>query len=411
MLQETGERQVKRNWAQVDFDHKMRYEFAASLVSDHDRIADIGCGIGYGSYFMATSTPCQSVLGVDIAEDAIEYAKAFYAHPNITFLRADAVELQEQITEKFDLITAFEVVEHIGNAREFLMQLAKMLNVNGIIVLSTPNESVLPFDQNTFRFHHRHYTLDELKELVYQADLNIIHCFSQNGTVVYDFSGNAMHVFVCQARGKPVKLTSTASIPDTPLNRMMACFERVDWLLEHVPQKNTRELMTQLEEITPTKPKLYHHLTIRKDAFFRKFNPTICLDNPNFSDVIGPLQEGTEITQKFPCDKDGFCAISVLPAIYEKKFVGRLIAALYNEKNDPIAFHIFSEIYDNSEITMYFLPIRDSAGKNFYLKLYLEELRDDSALTFYITEQTGGTALCKNEKQLENTLTYRMLFE
>ncbi len=411
MLQETGERQVKTSWAQVDFDHKMRYEFAASLVCDHARIADVGCGIGYGSYFMATSTPCQSVLGVDISEEAIEYAKTFYAHQNITFLRADAVELQEQITEKFDLITAFEVVEHIENAREFLMQLAKMLNANGLIVLSTPNESVLPFDKDTFRFHHRHYTLDELKELVHQADLDTIHCFSQNGTVVYDFSGNAMHVFVCQKKGETAKLTATASIADTPLNRMMACFERVNWLLEHVPQKNTRELVTQLEEIALAKSKLYHHLRIRKDAFFRKFNPTICLDNPNFSDVIGPLREGTEITQKFQCDKDGFCAVSVLPAIYEKKFVGRLITALHNEKNDLIAFHIFSKIYDNSEIIIWFLPIRESAGKNFYLKLYLEELGSDSALTFYVTEQTDGTALYKNEKQLENTLTYRMLFE
>jgi len=411
MLQETGERQVKKKWAQVDLDHRMRYEFAASLISDGARVADVGCGIGYGSYFMATSTPCQFVLGADISEEAIEYAKSFYLHPKITFLRADALKLQTQINVKFDLITAFEVVEHIENAEEFLTQLAEMVTENGIIVLSTPNESIMPFNKDTFRFHHRHYTLDELNNLVCQAGLDVIYCLSQNGTVVYGFPGNAMHIFVCHKKGGQKKLINTIAVADTQLNRMMACFERIDWLLNHVPQKNTKELVRQLVLVSPEEPELYHHLVMRKDAFFRRFTPETCRDNPNFSDVIGCIQEGTLIEQVFPCDKDGICAVSVLAATYAGKFAGRLIAALYHKEQNIIAFRMFSEIRDNDEIVMRFPPIRNSAGKDFRLELYLETLVKGSALTFYQTEQMDGTSLYKNGQRIEKTLTYRMLFE
>jgi len=411
MLQETGERQVKKKWAQVDFDHRMRYEFAASLASDGARVADVGCGIGYGSYFMATATSCQSVLGIDIAEEAIEYAKTFYPHPKLTFLRADALELQAQITVKFDLITAFEVVEHIKNAGGFLTQLVEMVSENGIIVLSTPNENVMPFNKDTFRFHHRHYTLDELNNLVSQAGLDVIHRFSQNGTVIYGFPGNAMHIFVCKKRGGQTQSPDTVAVVDTPLDRMMACYERIDWLLNHVPQKNTKELITQLELDSPAEPELYKHLVMRKDAFFRRYSPKTCLDNPNFSDAVGGLQEGTKITQIFPCDKNGLCAVSVLPATYGGEFAGRLTAALYDKEQNLIAFHLFSKVFDNREIVMMFPPVRDSAGKDFRLELYLETLEKDSALTFYQTEQIEGAFLYKNGQRVEKTLTYRILFE
>jgi SAM-dependent methyltransferase len=68
-----------------------RAYFAAELLREADVVLDIGCGGGYfTSRFFAPR--CAQVDGIDIEADAIEHAEAVNPAPNVTFLRADAVE-------------------------------------------------------------------------------------------------------------------------------------------------------------------------------------------------------------------------------------------------------------------------------------------------------------------------------
>src|SRR5215831_13097507 len=82
----TGERLIP---GEVDIDllneHMARYTFAMRLARGK-RVLDAGCGAGYGSAVLAEVA--EHVTGVDIAADAIEYARANYQAANLTFEEA-----------------------------------------------------------------------------------------------------------------------------------------------------------------------------------------------------------------------------------------------------------------------------------------------------------------------------------
>jgi SAM-dependent methyltransferase len=132
----TGERVIP---GEVDVDllneHLARYAFAARLARGK-RVLDAGCGAGYGSAELAESA--LSVVGVDRAAEAIDFARAAYQLPNLTFERASCTALPHP-DGAFDLVVAFEVIEHLDNWREFLAEVRRVLAPTGQLMVSTPN--------------------------------------------------------------------------------------------------------------------------------------------------------------------------------------------------------------------------------------------------------------------------------
>jgi SAM-dependent methyltransferase len=132
----TGERLIP---GEVDIDllneHMARYHFAVRLARGK-RVLDAGCGAGYGSAELADVA--ESVTGIDIAPVAVEYARAHYALPNLAFEEASCTQLPFA-DGAFDLVVAFEVIEHLENWREFLQEVRRVLAPAGQVIVSTPN--------------------------------------------------------------------------------------------------------------------------------------------------------------------------------------------------------------------------------------------------------------------------------
>jgi SAM-dependent methyltransferase len=133
----TGERVIP---GQVEVDllneHVARYTFAARLARGK-RVLDAGCGAGYGSAELALAA--ESVVGVDRAPGAIEFARAHYAADNLSFEQASC-EALPHAGGSFDLVVAFEVIEHLEDWRGFLREARRVLAPNGQLVVSTPNK-------------------------------------------------------------------------------------------------------------------------------------------------------------------------------------------------------------------------------------------------------------------------------
>jgi SAM-dependent methyltransferase len=151
----TGERIIP---GKVDVDllneHVARYTFAARLARGK-RVLDAGCGAGYGSAELAQAA--DSVVGVDRAAEAIDFARASYGLPNLRFEQASCEALPHP-DGSFDLVVAFEVIEHLENWREFLLEARRVLAPAGQLVISTPNklyytESRGPTGANPFHVH------------------------------------------------------------------------------------------------------------------------------------------------------------------------------------------------------------------------------------------------------------------
>ncbi|HEV1283698.1 MAG TPA: methyltransferase domain-containing protein [Bryobacteraceae bacterium] len=135
MSEFTGERVIPGQvnddlWAE----HTARYALAARL-SDGARVLDIGCGTGYGTAELAQRA--RSATGIDVSSDAIVYAREHY--PTATFLAASATAIPFPAAS-FDLITAFEVIEHLENWHELLVEARRLLHPDGTFLVSTPNK-------------------------------------------------------------------------------------------------------------------------------------------------------------------------------------------------------------------------------------------------------------------------------
>jgi len=132
----TGERVIPGQvnddlWAE----HMARYAFAARLASGR-RVLDSGCGTGYGVNELARSAAW--VVGADIASEATDYARTHSAQINTAYLQASAKALPFS-AGAFDLVTAFEVIEHLASWRELLSEARRVLAPGGLFLVSTPN--------------------------------------------------------------------------------------------------------------------------------------------------------------------------------------------------------------------------------------------------------------------------------
>jgi ubiquinone biosynthesis O-methyltransferase len=137
LVEFTGERVIP---GQVNDDlwseHVARYAFARKYVNGK-RVLDAGCGTGYGSAELAQDAA--EVTGIDIAADAIEYAQASFPITGLRFTETSCMAMALP-NESYDVVVAFEVIEHLTDYREFLRECARVLTQDGLLIVSSPNK-------------------------------------------------------------------------------------------------------------------------------------------------------------------------------------------------------------------------------------------------------------------------------
>jgi len=134
MLRETGRRSDA---------HCIRYARAAEWVRPGDTVLDIACGLGYGSHILFQNSLARRVLGVDIGDDAVAYAKAHFGDgERVVFQIGDAQNLADIGDSSIDFIAAFETIEHIPAPEAYLSELKRVLRPAGRLMICAPNNWV-----------------------------------------------------------------------------------------------------------------------------------------------------------------------------------------------------------------------------------------------------------------------------
>ena len=112
---------------------KYEFSYAQKFVKPEDKILDVGCGLGYFSSYL----PQSIYVGLEISDYCIDYAQS----KGIDVRKESIESFCEKHEEHFDVVTSFQVLEHVEDPVGFLKSCKKVLKKDGLLVVSTPNDS------------------------------------------------------------------------------------------------------------------------------------------------------------------------------------------------------------------------------------------------------------------------------
>ena len=118
--------------------HLSDYKRAQILVKGKS-VLDLGCNSGYGTNLL--SEDCKSIIGVDVSPEAIKTAKLKYNKANLEFQLVNGINLPFE-DNSFDVITSFQVIEHLVDYDTYFKEVQRVLRSDGILLLTTPNAEI-----------------------------------------------------------------------------------------------------------------------------------------------------------------------------------------------------------------------------------------------------------------------------
>ena len=101
------------------------------------RLLDIGCGTG--GFLEHAQNGEFELYGFDASKAQSEYARMRF--PNVRYARSCSEYLVEHGDRKllFDVITLWDVIEHIRNPLDYLLEMRGVIRPGGLVYISTPN--------------------------------------------------------------------------------------------------------------------------------------------------------------------------------------------------------------------------------------------------------------------------------
>lgn len=138
-----------------------------------NKLLDVGCGIGY--FLEEAKKRGWEVYGTEFTDEAIEICTAKGINMNQGVLNSFNYD-----PESFDIITSFEVIEHINNPKEELSQFHGLLRKGGLCYVTTPNFNSLlryrlkaQYNIISYPEHLSYYTPRTLKNVYDSAGFKV----------------------------------------------------------------------------------------------------------------------------------------------------------------------------------------------------------------------------------------------
>jgi 2-polyprenyl-3-methyl-5-hydroxy-6-metoxy-1,4-benzoquinol methylase len=155
------------------------------------KLLDVGCAVG--AFLSLAKTAGWDTSGVDISEYAVSYCRNTLGHDvhwgelkNVCFPR-----------EEFDVVTMWDVIEHLNDPVAELKEVHRILKMDGVVLVDTPNEDSLlrslariiyvatggfvkyPIRKLYHEFHLYYFNQDTLRAAFTKSGFEIVHMASR----------------------------------------------------------------------------------------------------------------------------------------------------------------------------------------------------------------------------------------
>ena len=141
-------------------------EICRQVTDRRPRILDVGCGTGANLIMLSKYGDAE---GVDVSEDAL----AFCRERGLDKVKLGAGEALPYEEGTFDLVTAFDVVEHMDDDLAGLSEMQRVLRPGGRALLFVPTFMFLWGLQDDVSHHRRRYRLPQLRRVLEKAGFEI----------------------------------------------------------------------------------------------------------------------------------------------------------------------------------------------------------------------------------------------
>lgn len=131
-------------------------------------VLDVGCGTGYNLKLLERYGKAQ---GVDMSPEALRFCQ----ERGVTNVKLHEAEVLPFEDESFDLVTAFDVIEHIEDDRQALGECYRLLKPGGWCLIYTPALPWMYNDHDRKVHHKRRYVRSELGEKMLAAGFELHH--------------------------------------------------------------------------------------------------------------------------------------------------------------------------------------------------------------------------------------------
>jgi SAM-dependent methyltransferase len=188
-------------------------------------IHEIGCGTGYVLTALREAYPDAELSGSEVSVEGLVHARRRL--PGISLVQMDARAIP--FRGSFDVIGAFDVLEHVDDDGGVVRQVHAALKPGGGLLLTVPQHAWLWSLQDQRARHHRRYARGKLVELLRESGFDVIRSTSFVSLLL-----PAMFVARRLSKQRPdISGTEALRAPaglDAPLGIVLAV-ER--WLIRH----------------------------------------------------------------------------------------------------------------------------------------------------------------------------------
>ena len=142
--------------------HQVVYQRLASRCVGRE-VLEAGCGEGYGADLIAGVA--RRVVAVDYDAAAVAHVRGRYPRVEVMQANLAALPLPDA---SVDVVVNFQVIEHLWDQAQFVVECARVLRPSGLLMVSTPNRITFSPGRDTpiNPFHTRELNAVELTELL-----------------------------------------------------------------------------------------------------------------------------------------------------------------------------------------------------------------------------------------------------
>lgn len=172
--------------------HKKALDVILKL-KNNNKICDIGCGVG--TFLKLLQDKKYQVYSYDINKTQSLIANKKYNLSNVDYAETLREYCKKKKIDKgfFDVITAFEVIEHVPNVNAFIDEANIYLKRGGYLIISTPNNKRIPMRERWDYppIHLSRFTKKNISILLQKYKFKLISWNSYNEIGYY--SNNFIH--------------------------------------------------------------------------------------------------------------------------------------------------------------------------------------------------------------------------